>query len=361
MTMRVDFTGSLERTVPAWAISAITASPTHRCKGIARALLEAELVTAVKLGVPLAIFTVSEWTMCGRFGFAPAGFVSNVTIEYRRAGWASPVRDGRVRFMSCAESRTALPASRFHTHLWHGEGMAEQLPRIVILTGAGVSAESGIRTFRAADGLWEEHRVEDVASPEGFAANPELVQRFYNERRRHLLHRDTTPNAAHKAIAELEQKFNGEVLVVTQNIDDLHERAGSQNVIHMHGELLKARCEYCNTVIEMRGDMRPDDRCANCDGRMRPHIVWFGEVPLHMERIVTALELCDLFAAIGTSGNVYPAAGFVRVARSAGAHTVEINLEASDVNAEFDETRLGNASEQVPKWVTGLLTEQARR
>lgn len=237
--------------------------------------------------------------------------------------------------------------------------MAVQLPRIVILTGAGVSAESGIQTFRAADGLWEEHRVEDVASPEGFAANPELVQSFYNERRRHLLHRETKPNAAHKAIAKLEQKFKGEVLVVTQNVDDLHERAGSKNVIHMHGELLKARCEYCNTVIEMRGDMSVNDRCAQCDGRMRPHIVWFGEMPIRMEKIVTALELCDLFAAIGTSGNVYPAAGFVKVARGVGAHTVEINLEASEVNTDFAETRLGPASTQAAKWVTELLAVHA--
>lgn len=239
--------------------------------------------------------------------------------------------------------------------------MAEQLPRIVILTGAGVSAESGIRTFRAQDGLWEDHRVEDVASPEGFATNPELVQRFYNERRRHLLDGKTKPNAAHKAIAKLEQEFHGDVLVVTQNIDDLHERAGSKNILHMHGELLKAHCEYCNAVIDMRDDMSVDDRCMHCDGRMRPHIVWFGEIPLHMEKIVTALELCDLFAAIGTSGNVYPAAGFVRVARTVGAHTVEINLEESDVNTDFDETRLGLAGKQVPRWVNELLTAQKDR
>lgn len=239
--------------------------------------------------------------------------------------------------------------------------MAVQLPRIVILTGAGVSAESGIRTFRAADGLWEEHRVEDVASPEGFAANPELVQRFYNERRRHLLGSKTKPNAAHKAIAKLEKEFNGEVLVVTQNIDDLHERAGSKNVIHMHGELLKAQCEYCNAVVDMRGDLSVDDRCEHCEGRMRPHIVWFGEMPLRMEEIFTALELCDLFAAIGTSGNVHPAAGFVKVARSAGAHTVEINLEESEVNTDFDETRLGLASKQVPKWVNELLATSSRK
>lgn len=227
--------------------------------------------------------------------------------------------------------------------------------RIVILTGAGVSAESGIRTFRAADGLWEEHRVEDVASPEGYAANPELVQRFYNERRRQLVCDKTTPNAAHLALARLEIEHPGEVLVVTQNIDDLHERAGTKNLIHMHGELLKVRCESCGIVVDRRDDVGVDDECAHCQGRIRPHIVWFGEMPLGLDEIYAALENCDLFAAIGTSGNVYPAAGFVQVARTAGAHTVELNLEASEVNADFDEVRLGLASEQVPSWVEELL------
>lgn len=234
--------------------------------------------------------------------------------------------------------------------------MTVKFRRIVILTGAGVSAESGIRTFRAADGLWEDHRVEDVASPEGFAANPELVQRFYNERRRHLLHSNTQPNAAHNSLARLEQECGGDVLVITQNIDDLHERAGSRNVIHMHGELLKARCEDCATVIDLRGDLAVTDRCTLCQGRLRPHIVWFGEVPLFMDETLAALDRCDVFAAIGTSGNVYPAAGFVRVARAAGAHTVELNLEASEVSKDFDETRLGPASEEVPTWVAELLS-----
>lgn len=238
--------------------------------------------------------------------------------------------------------------------------MTAPFSRIVVLTGAGVSAESGIRTFRAADGLWEDHRVEDVASPEGFAANPELVQRFYNERRRQLVHGDTQPNAAHRALARLERDFGGAVLLVTQNIDDLHERAGSENVLHMHGELLKAHCENCGAVTDVRGDLTVDDRCSLCRGRLRPHIVWFGEVPLRMDEIVEALDRCDLFAAIGTSGNVYPAAGFVRLARAAGAHTVEINLEASEVNSDFDETRLGPASERVPEWVEEVLSTAAQ-
>ncbi|MEO6944603.1 MAG: Sir2 family NAD+-dependent deacetylase, partial [Lacisediminihabitans sp.] len=214
------------------------------------------------------------------------------------------------------------------------------------------------RTFRAADGLWEEHRVEDVASSEGYAANPELVQRFYNDRRRQLVSGKTQPNAAHLALARLENEYPGEVLVVTQNIDDLHERAGTTNLIHMHGELLKVRCESCGTVSERRDDVGVDDICAHCQGRIRPHIVWFGEMPLSLDEIYVALESCDLFAAIGTSGNVYPAAGFVQVAHSAGAHTIEINLEASEVSTNFDEIRHGLASERVPEWVLELLTGQ---
>lgn len=241
--------------------------------------------------------------------------------------------------------------------------MASTSLRIVILTGAGVSAESGIRTFRAIDGLWEEHRVEDVASPEGFAADPELVHRFYNERRRHLLDAETQPNAAHEALARLESELDGQVLVVTQNIDDLHERGGSRNVVHMHGELLKSRCGDCGAVVETLGDTSVDDRCSRCSGRMRPHIVWFGETPLRMEETFSALESCELFAAIGTSGTVYPAAGFVRIARSAGAHTVELNLGDSEISADFDEKRAGPASELVPRWVGEVLASgrQPRR
>src|SRR5690554_1034936 len=230
-------------------------------------------------------------------------------------------------------------------------------PRIVILTGAGVSAESGIRTFRASDGLWEEHRIEDVATPEGFAANPELVHRFYNERRRQLVGGDVQPNPAHRALAKLEAGLPGEVLLVTQNIDDLHERAGSENVIHMHGELLRMRCVDCNSVQPVTGDLSVGDRCADCSavGTMRPHVVWFGEMPLRLDDIFDALTDCELFAAIGTSGNVYPAAGFVTEARLAGAHTVEINLEATAVASAFDEVRIGRAGEQVPLWVEQVL------
>lgn len=228
---------------------------------------------------------------------------------------------------------------------------------IVILTGAGVSAESGIRTFRAADGLWEEHRIDQVATPEGFAANPALVHRFYNERRRQLVSGTVHPNAAHLALARLEAEWPGEVLLVTQNIDDLHERAGSRNVVHMHGELLRMRCESCDTVHSVADDLSSDSVCPGCaaPGGLRPNIVWFGEMPLELDRIFDALNACHLFAAIGTSGNVYPAAGFVEEARLAGAYTVEINLERSAVASAFDEVRIGRASEQVPRWVDELL------
>ncbi|MGO1384302.1 MAG: Sir2 family NAD+-dependent deacetylase [Arachnia sp.] len=228
---------------------------------------------------------------------------------------------------------------------------------IVILTGAGMSAESGLATFRASDGLWENHRPEDVATPEAFAADPDLVHRFYNARRAKLLDGMVAPNAAHLALARLERDYDGDLLLVTQNIDDLHERAGSTGVLHMHGELLRSRCNICGGVSELHGDVDATTRCPVCgaDGGMRPHIVWFGEVPFGMDEIFGALERCDVFAAIGTSGNVYPAAGFVRVAGQAGAHTLEINLEPSWVNTDFQETRLGLAGEMVPEWVDEML------
>jgi len=236
--------------------------------------------------------------------------------------------------------------------------MGEEYQRIVILTGAGISAESGIKTFRASDGLWEEHRIEDVATPEGFAANPRLVHQFYNLRRQQLLGDAVQPNAAHLALARLEAEFPGEVLLVTQNIDNLHERAGCRNVIHMHGELLKSRCARSGELFPVGGDINVDDVCDCCNlaGSLRPHVVWFGEIPLLMDEIYNALHQCDLFVAIGTSGNVYPAAGFVREAVAAGAHTLEINLEPSAVQSMFAEKRRGLASEQVPRLVGELLS-----
>jgi NAD-dependent deacetylase len=225
--------------------------------------------------------------------------------------------------------------------------------RLVILTGAGISAESGLRTFRAADGLWEQHRVQDVATPEAFHRDPALVYRFYNERRRSLA--TVRPNAAHLALARLEREWGGELLLVTQNVDDLHDRAGSRNLLHMHGELLKGRCLACGTVHDWPGDMDPASRCPTCGrGPVRPHIVWFGELPLEMDRIYRALDHCDLFVAIGTSGHVYPAAGFVEAA-APGARTVELNLESSLVASAFQEARTGLATDLVPAFVSELL------
>ena len=227
---------------------------------------------------------------------------------------------------------------------------------IVVLTGAGISAESGIKTFRDVGGLWENYRVEEVASPEGFAADPILVHRFYNMRRHRLLHGGIEPNPAHLALAKLDREFPGEFLLVTQNIDNLHERAGSARLLHMHGEILKMRCSDSGQVYPINRDLSVEDRCECCNepGRLRPHVVWFGEMPMEMDRIYNALENCDLFISIGTSGNVYPAAGFVQLARESGAHTVEINLEPSAVESAFHEHIYGLASEQVPDFADDL-------
>lgn len=235
-----------------------------------------------------------------------------------------------------------------------------QYQNIVILTGAGISAESGIQTFRASDGLWEGHRIEEVATPEGFEANPQLVQDFYNARRAQLNSGTVHPNAAHKALAELEQHSAANVLLVTQNVDDLHERAGSRQLIHMHGELNKVRCSHNEEVFEWKGELAVDEVCPCCGerGTLRPHIVWFGEMPFQMERIYDALMKCDLFLSIGTSGNVYPAAGFVEVAAEAGAHTVELNIESTLINEHFNEFVNGPASEVVPVYVDNILKRQ---
>lgn len=250
---------------------------------------------------------------------------------------------------------------RFRQRIFERDRMVElaahPLPHVVVLTGAGISAESGIRTFRAADGLWEEHRVEDVATPEGFRRDPTLVQAFYNTRRRQLQQPEIQPNAAHRALAELESMLGDRFLLVTQNIDDLHERAGSTRVLHMHGELLKARCATSGQVIDWKGDLTLEERCTCCQfpSALRPHVVWFGEMPIGMDRIYTALEKANLFIAIGTSGHVYPAAGFVHEAKLQGAHTVELNLEPSQVGNEFAESHYGLASEVVPAYVHSWL------
>jgi NAD-dependent deacetylase len=225
---------------------------------------------------------------------------------------------------------------------------------IVILTGAGISAESGLRTFRAEDGLWEDHRVEDVATPEAFRRNPELVQRFYDERRVNIL--AAQPNPAHAALARLDREWPGELLIVTQNIDDLHERAGAARVLHMHGEGLSAWCTACDARHRWEGTLGDDPPCPACGkAALRPDIVWFGEMPYRMDEIFAALARADLFVSIGTSGAVYPAAGFVQEAKRTGARTLELNLERSQGSAWFDETRLGPASALVPAWVEEVL------
>jgi NAD-dependent deacetylase len=231
-------------------------------------------------------------------------------------------------------------------------------PEIVVLTGSGISRESGLHTFRDADGIWAKVRIEDVATPEAFARDPVGIHEFYNARRRHLLSDAVAPNAAHRALAELEARHEGGVMIVTQNIDNLHERAGSRNIVHMHGEGLKARCERCGNVTPWLEDLSVAVSCAACGelGGLRPHVVWFGEMPLELDRIYEALASCRLFVAIGTSGAVYPAAGFVAEVRSCGiAHTVELNLEPSLVRGEFAEAIYGPASEIVPEFVARIL------
>lgn len=225
---------------------------------------------------------------------------------------------------------------------------------IVILTGAGISAESGIDTFRGDGGLWENHRVEDVATPEAFARDPDLVLRFYDMRRAAIQSRQ--PNFAHEALAVLDADWRGELLIVTQNVDDLHERAGARRVLHMHGEHLNAWCTRCDVRSPWTGPLADRPACPACGARsLRPDVVWFGEMPYQMDRIYAAIREADLFVSIGTSGAVYPAAGFVRDARQCGARTLELNLEPSQGSLWFHETRLGPATEVVPEWVAQVL------
>jgi NAD-dependent deacetylase len=225
---------------------------------------------------------------------------------------------------------------------------------IVVLTGAGISAESGLATFRGPGGLWEGHRVEDVCTPEALAADPELVHRFYDARRAALA--TVEPNAAHRALARLDAEWPGDLLIVTQNVDDLHERAGATRMLHMHGELLSALCAACGERKAWQGDMPHGTVCASCgEPALRPDIVFFGELPYQMERIDAALARADLFVSVGTSGAVYPAAGFVQSARYHGADTLELNLDPSAGSGWFAESRLGPAGQLVPEWVDNLL------
>lgn len=231
-------------------------------------------------------------------------------------------------------------------------------PSIVILTGAGISAESGVKTFRDADGLWEGHRVEEVATPEAFGRNAATVHRFYNQRRQQLL--TVAPNPAHEALARLERDYQGEVTLVTQNVDDLHERAGSKKILHMHGEILRKKCIWCDAKSDCVNDLGKTDPCETCrrDGGVRPDIVWFGEMPYHLDEIDQTLGKAEIFIAIGTSGHVYPAAGFVKSARSSGAWCIEINKDQTTLSDCFDDQRVGLASIEVPRLVEELLQSE---
>ena len=237
----------------------------------------------------------------------------------------------------------------------HYDLPVSDIRNIVILTGAGISAESGLATFRGPDGLWEGHRVEDVCTPEALARDPELVLDFYDTRRRALA--NARPNPAHEALSRLDANWPGELLIVTQNVDDLHERAGAKRLLHIHGELLSALCRLCGSRSRFAGDMIDRPACPACGraGGLRPDIVFFGEIPYHMETIEAALADADLFVSIGTSGAVYPAAGFVQLARAAGAATLELNLEASAGTSLFAESEFGAAGVLVPAWVDRLL------
>lgn len=237
--------------------------------------------------------------------------------------------------------------------------MSSRAKRIFVLTGAGVSAESGLGTFRDREGLWARYDPMKLATPQAFARTPEEVHAFYNARRAALL--QAKPNAAHQALVRLEAGLvdkGGQLFLCTQNIDDLHDRAGSRHVVHMHGELLKARCTACKTVNVWRDDLNVTDACPACQrtGALRPHVVWFGETPFHLKAISAALLGSDLFVAIGTSGAVYPAAGLVNEANRAGIRTCEINLKPSDNARSFDEARYGPASEAVPNWTADVLS-----
>ncbi|MGB1390307.1 MAG: NAD-dependent deacylase [Paracoccaceae bacterium] len=228
------------------------------------------------------------------------------------------------------------------------------MDKIVILTGAGISAESGLGTFRDKDGLWTKYPLEDVATPEGFARDPALVQAFYNDRRKGAA--EAQPNAAHFALARLQADWHGEVVIVTQNVDGLHEAGGALDVIHMHGELAQALCAFCGHRWPAPAEMAVNEPCPSCNGPGgRPDVVWFGEIPYHMDRILQHLDEADLFVAIGTSGQVYPAAGFVQEAASRGIPRLEMNLDPSETSPVFTEHRIGKATKTVPAWVREML------
>ncbi|KQZ29388.1 MULTISPECIES: NAD-dependent deacylase [Caulobacter] len=235
---------------------------------------------------------------------------------------------------------------------------------VFVLTGAGISAESGLGTFRDASGIWTQYDLSEVATPEGFARDPAKVRAFYNARRANLA--GAAPNAAHLALARLQKGLvarGGRLFLCTQNVDDLHEQGGCSDVVHMHGQLGITRCHGCGATWPDSEPLSGETACARCGetGTARPHVVWFGETPLFLHGIEDALEDSDLFVAIGTSGAVYPAAGLVAWARRLGIRTCELNLEPSDNARVFDERRYGPATEVVPTWVDEVLGGQGAR
>jgi len=235
----------------------------------------------------------------------------------------------------------------------------KSMKNIFVLTGAGISSESGISTFRDSNGLWENHKIEEVATPQGFKNNPELVFKFYNARRNQV--RNALPNDSHFSLSKLEEKFSGKFNLITQNVDDLHERAGSKKLIHMHGELSKARCTSTQKIINWDGNFDQNTICPCCENRgfMRPHIVWFNEMPLKMDIIQSYLNQCDLFISIGTSGAIYPAATFVQMAKlHKPCHTIEVNVTQTEISNYFDDIRIGKASIEVPKLVEEILNSK---
>lgn len=233
------------------------------------------------------------------------------------------------------------------------------MKNIVVLTGAGISAESGIKTFRDSNGLWENHRIEDVASPEGFYRNPKLVYEFYNLRRRQLKESNLIPNPAHLALKKLEDHYKSHFLLVTQNVDNLHDRTGHRNLLHMHGELQKVRCQKNESIYPWTEDLIDSTECPDCKkpGLLRPHIVWFGEMPFYMDQIYDALSICDIFISVGTSGHVYPAAGFVAQTPSS-CIKIEINNQETNISHDFDKHFVGPASVEVPKVVDLILSNK---
>jgi NAD-dependent deacetylase len=249
-------------------------------------------------------------------------------------------------------------AAHLHKDFWErgmAAGWRTREKHIVVLTGSGISAESGIATFRDKNGIWAKYDVEEVATPTAFARNPARVHEFYNMRRKALA--GVRPNAAHLALARLEREYDGRVEIITQNVDPLHELAGSRNILHMHGELLQALCAGCGAVTVWHDDLSIDIACPSCGraGGMRPNVVWFGEMPYHMDKIADNLAAATQFVSIGTSGNVYPAAGFVAAVRANGTPTLELNLEPSEGTSLFDEAIHGPASVVVPAWVERVL------